>query len=125
MEFIGLQGIPVRTKRAAMLLNLVCTKEGQEPVSVRVRNLSETGIGGVVVGNATFAVGEAAALAFKNFGSIPSRVVWVDGDKIGFAFDQTIEIDRIKSAREWNGPTFDISKKHLVADKCWRPGWRE
>jgi hypothetical protein len=125
MDFIGLKGIPVRTKRAAMLLNVVCTKEGQGPVTVRVRNLSETGIGGVVMGNADFVVDEVVALTFKNFSAIAARVVWIEGDKIGLAFDQPIQIERIKSAREWNGPSFDISRKHMVADKCWRPGWRE
>jgi hypothetical protein len=118
----GLRGTPARGKRAAMLLEVKCTKAGQEPVTLRVRNLSETGLGGVLKKHVVFATEEPVALAFKNFGSVAARVVWVEGDKIGFAFDQPIELQRINCAREWNGPGFDIADKHIVANKCWRPG---
>jgi PilZ domain len=112
-----------RQSRAAMLLNVTCTKEGQTPVLLRVRNLSSTGLGGVLRDPAIFAMGEVVSLAFKQFGPVPARVVWVSGAKIGFAFDQPVVLQSIASARDWNGPGFDVDQKHVIADKCWRPGW--
>ena len=64
-------------------------EDGEDPVSVRVRNLSAGGM--MVEGDFQIKRGTRVAAELRNVGPVAGTVVWVIGRRLGVAFDEQID----------------------------------
>lgn len=112
-----------REQRAAMLLQVRCSIVDGAYFTIRVRNLSRYGLGGVCMQKVTVGEGRAVAVAFRNVSPISAQVMWFKGDEIGIRFDEQVDIDLITEARSWTGPGFTVERNHEIAQRCYRPGF--
>ena len=58
-------------------------------VTLRIRNLSATGLGGDLVPG--MIQGEVLILTLRGIGEIGGRVAWIAGSRFGRSFDQSID----------------------------------
>ncbi len=114
---------PSREQRAATLLQVRCSIADGSYFTIRVRNLSSHGLGGLCLQKINVSEGRGVAVAFRNVSPISAQVMWFNGNEIGIHFDQPIDMERIAEARAWTGPGFAVDKNHEVADRCYRPGF--
>src|SRR3546814_18970954 len=79
-----------KAKRDSLfLLTSVSSPDGHARGKVRVRNLSAKGL----MADCPFPIieGEAVILNVRGVGPVSGAVVWINGDKIGVAFDNPID----------------------------------
>jgi PilZ domain len=58
---------------------------------IRVRNISEHGLGGQLETDRIRLRGQRIKLAFRGVGSVSGQIAWVDGKNVGIAFDSPVE----------------------------------
>ena len=88
--------------RESMLLMASVAIEGQaEPVRVRVRNLSPTGM--MAEGEFTVERGGRVTVELRNIGKIKGSIAWVHAERIGIAFDTEIEPRMVRTKIEHKG----------------------
>jgi PilZ domain len=107
--------------RASTLLSAKCVAEGEIEQGVRIRNLSDTGLGGVCVSGLGFTRGQALTVWLRDTSWIKGRVVWADGRRFGVIFDRPIDVASFNSAAKWNGPEFEVAALHAPVKRTWRP----
>jgi PilZ domain len=112
-----------RQPRVALYIQAHCTNEAGELFVVRVKNLSETGVGGSCSGVPPVSVGEEITLDLRDARRIRGEVVRVDRNIIGIAFSRRLNAERLDIKAWWTGPSFEVADMHKVADRCWRPGF--
>ncbi|HZV56559.1 MAG TPA: PilZ domain-containing protein [Sphingobium sp.] len=79
-----------RAKRDSLfLLAEVIRETGEAMGKARVRNLSATGL--MADGDFVFLVGDRLVFDLRGVGAVGGRVVWVEGKRLGFAFDRAID----------------------------------
>jgi len=66
----------------------------EEPVMVRVRNLSAGGM--LAEGGAKVSQGSAVEVELRNVGVVPGRIVWVGEGKFGIAFDRPVNPQAVR-----------------------------
>ena len=77
-------------RRGSVLLQPQARRPGQsESVTLRIRNLSATGLGGDLVPG--MIQGEVLILTLRGIGEIGGRVAWIAGSRFGRSFDQSID----------------------------------
>lgn len=87
---------PERPKRKALLSNAHGARDDGAPIEVRVRNLSDTGLGGVAT--QTLARGERIRIEIKGIGEIAGCVAWARGVSFGMVFDQPVDTRKFEVA---------------------------
>jgi hypothetical protein len=90
-------GVETRSvsRDSLFLLADIRIEQGAETHRVRVRNLSDGGM--MAEGNLKVQRGHRVDVNFRNIGSVPGSVAWVQDDRFGIAFDE--EIDSQKARR--------------------------
>lgn len=83
-----------RPQRKAFLTTATLSREGAREASVRVRNLSRTGLGGVA--SQPFPRGEELTVNLKGIGPVHGRVAWSEGGRFGMAFDKEIDLESLE-----------------------------
>jgi hypothetical protein len=114
---------PSREQRAATLLQVRCSIVDGAYFTIRVRNLSRYGLGGLCLQKIDICEGQGVAIAFRNVSPISAQVMWFKGDEIGIRFDHPVDLERIAEARAWTGPGFAVDSNHEIAERCYRPGF--
>lgn len=83
-----------RAKRKALLATARLVDKSGDTVSVRVRNLSQTGLGGVA--SDPLESGAAYHVELKGIGRVDGRIVWTNGTRFGMQFDREIELEALE-----------------------------
>ncbi len=96
--------------RAATLLNARCIDEAGHECIVRVRNLSELGLGGKITAGSAPRLDDDVALVLRSQKRIYGKVVRIARGDIGVAFDLPFEMDSLASV--WHGPAFEVADLH-------------
>lgn len=79
-----------RAPRDSMLLSAELESlEGARRATVRVRNISATGL--MFEADETFRAGEAVAITLRGVGRVTGRIVWRELDRMGMALDGEID----------------------------------
>jgi PilZ domain len=110
-----------RKPRRAYLVKAECENADGQIVFVRIRNLSATGMGGVVEKGLNFVNDEAIKLCFRGQRKIAGKVIWVRAKSFGVTFDRAINPEEILAGITQVGQTFAVDPMHQVEDRCWRP----
>ncbi len=86
---------PERAKRDSLfLLAEVIRETGEAGGNAKVRNLSATGL--MADCALAFLVDDRLVFDLRGIGPVAGRVAWVDGMRIGFAFDRAIDPQRAR-----------------------------
>ncbi len=107
--------------RASTLLSAKAIGNAGVEIGIRIRNLSETGLGGVCVTGFGFRNGEKVTVMLRDESWIAGRVMWVDGRRFGAVFDQRIDVVRFNEAARSTRPDFEVTALHAVEKRAWRP----
>lgn len=83
-----------RPKRRALMTTATFAHEGGGTVRVRVRNLSETGLGGTATMPLT--KGETYCVELKGIGEVRGTIMWVAAERFGMEFERPINLDRLE-----------------------------
>jgi|GEM_PF-2409771 len=78
-----------RTKRTAMLRKTDLHRANGQRSAARLRNLSETGLGGV--SDIPLMSDEALSVILDGIGAVKGHVAWADGKNFGMVFDDAID----------------------------------
>jgi PilZ domain len=78
-----------RRERTAMLRKAELQRADGLCGTARLRNLSETGLGGV--SDLELALNEDLAVTLDKIGTVKGHVAWVEGKSFGMAFDAVID----------------------------------
>jgi len=78
-----------RAKRTAMLRKTDLHRANGQRSAARLRNLSETGLGGV--SDILLVPDEGLSVTLDGIGPIKGHVAWVDGKNFGMVFDEAID----------------------------------
>ena len=101
------------TNRDSMFLMAGLATEGQaEPVRVRVRNLSPTGM--MAEGEFEIERGARVTIELRNIGKVKGSVAWVHAERIGIAFDEEIEPRMVRAKIEHKGSEVPVYARPAV-----------
>lgn len=82
-----------RAKRTAMLRKTDLRRANGQRGTARLRNLSETGLGGV--SDIFLASDEDLSITLDGIGSVKGHVAWADGKNFGMVFDEAIDPENL------------------------------
>jgi len=86
-------------QRDKLLLSAICLWPArQSEERLKVRNVSATGL--MAEGTTGAVVGEKVLLELRNVGPVEGMVAWVQGNRFGVAFTQTINPSLLRSPAE-------------------------
>lgn len=88
-----------RARRAATLLVVKCHRQDGGHATLRVQNLSATGLKGESPDIGDFALNEAVSIHFRNLAPVAARVIWYEGSEIGLKFDNPVDLEQLSHAR--------------------------
>jgi hypothetical protein len=109
------------TKRTAMLLDVTCVGSDGEQAVIRVRNLSETGLGGDVTKGLIPLEAQMVTVSLRDDQKTRGTIIWTEGKQLGIAFAQLLDMQSLKQS--WTGPRFEVDARHKVdGSACHRPG---
>jgi hypothetical protein len=114
-------GVAERKPRQSFLFKVECENADGQIVLVRVRNLSETGLGGVVEKGLSFVDGETVKIMFRGQRMVSGKIIWVRNKGFGVTFDRIVDPKEILDAIHGAQPSFEVDDMHKVEDRCWRP----
>jgi hypothetical protein len=107
-----------RAARDSLFLNTEIRVQGvRDPIPVRVRNLSATGM--MVDGHPAFTDGAEIVTDLRGIGDVKGRIAWTMAQRAGVAFDE--EIDPVK-ARTPAGQVKHATYQRPPVDQTSRPG---
>jgi PilZ domain len=107
-----------RAARDSLFLNTEIRVQGvRDPIPVRVRNLSATGM--MVDGHPAFTEGAEIVTDLRGIGDVKGRIAWTMAQRAGVAFDE--EIDPVK-ARTPTGQVKHVTYQRPPVDQTSRPG---
>ncbi len=92
-----------KSGRFSIYVFVVCRFRDGGSERIRVRNLSELGLGGQLEGDRETEQGQPISLAFRGMEPVDGRIAWVDGRNIGIAFASPIEPSRVLSGLSSRG----------------------
>lgn len=113
-----------RAKRRALLTTTALRDEAGGRNDVRIRNLSERGLGGVA--EMTLEPGQAVSIVLKGIGSVKGRVVWTSGKSFGMEFTDPIDLDQlyVPSGDIVQAPLrFSVASRYQPVQDYKRPGF--
>ena len=82
---------------------------------IRVRNLSAGGMMGE--GSVAVDSGSQVEVAMPNFGSVPGRVAWVQGDRFGVAFADEIDPEIVFGSNAVASDAGDPERAGVASDR--------
>ena len=88
-----------RARRTTTLLVIKCERKDGTSATLKVRNLSATGLKGDCPDIADFGLNEDVKLLFRNVAPVAAQVIWYEGSEVGFKFHNPVDLDRISRAR--------------------------
>jgi len=104
-----------RAKRTAMLRKTrLHTAKGLRS-AVRLRNLSETGLGGV--SDIHLMQNEGLSISLDGIGPVKGHVAWVNGKRFGMVFDEAIDPENLAN----NHLEFVTAPKGFKVHDCFQP----
>jgi hypothetical protein len=89
----------VRPPREATLIVASCEKSDGQVAQLRVRNLSETGFGGVCAQFCDFDPDELVRITFRGMSPIAAKIERFDGRDVGISFVKRLDLNRVHAAR--------------------------
>jgi hypothetical protein len=110
-----------RKPRRSFLFKVECENAEAQVVLVRVRNLSATGMGGIVEKGLNFVDGETVKVAFRGLRKVSGKIIWIRGKSFGVTFERAVAPDEILASLNADRPSFEVDPMHKVEDRCWRP----
>ena len=88
-------------------------------VRMRVRNISQTGCGGVADLPHKLKANLPVIVHFAGHPEIDATMVRVDGANVGLRFDETVDLERIRNGRVNPAPKFEPLSMHKVETPKW------
>jgi hypothetical protein len=115
MSFIDIDLVPESRRsgaktRASMLMHAQCVGADGSECIIRVRNLSDTGLGGFVLSGVTPLPNQNVTLIIRYEHRMAARVIWVDGARVGIAFAKRFDVGSLN--QRWSGPGFEVADLH-------------
>lgn len=95
----GATSMPRRARRMATLLVVRGERSSGAQFSLKVRNLSATGLKGDCPDVIDFAVNEPVQIHFRNVEPVAAEVMWYEGAEVGFKFRDPVDLEEISRAR--------------------------
>ncbi|GAC1577660.1 MAG: hypothetical protein NVS3B5_09850 [Sphingomicrobium sp.] len=89
----------VRTPRVRTLLTARLQRADGWSTTIRVRDLSETGLGAVRGNFVDLVVGENVQIGFLNVEPVAAEVISLSDTLIGFRFRNRVDLERLAKAR--------------------------
>jgi hypothetical protein len=114
-----------RAPRASMLLRARSINDAGDAFWITVRNLSNEGLGGICKDAPPVIVGELMQLTIRGIRSIDAQVAWIDGERIGIAFQRNFNPARLNINGWWQGPDFKVAEMHQISETCYRPATQQ
>ncbi len=94
---------------------------GKEPLDVRIRNLSSTGM--MVESPVLGTVGTAVHIELKGIGKCAARIAWIAEKRMGIALDEIIDPLKARPTKQVAGETAAYLKPTIaLASQLRRPG---
>ncbi len=126
MSYIDIELVPESRRsgvksRASTIMVAKCIVEKGGHQDIRIRNLSNTGLGGLCVGGFGFARGDKVTIILRETTWITGCVVWADGRRFGIIFDRPFDTGRLDIGSWWKGPKFEVAALHAPVERSWRP----
>lgn len=84
-----------RAKRTAMLRKTDLYRANGQRSAARLRNLSETGLGGI--SDIPMVPEEDLSVTLDGIGTVKGHVAWADGKNFGMVFDEAIDPEKLTS----------------------------
>jgi ribosomal protein L35AE/L33A len=116
------QGLSERRSRVSTLLAARCVTPDGRTAAVKVRNLSDTGLGGDCGESSQFLIGDRVFVSLRHVDNIPGHIVRITPGSISIRFTVTLDPQRLGLKGWWHGPDFEVEERHRTGQKCWRPG---
>lgn len=95
----GDEPVSPRARRVTTLLVVKGQRASGSTFSMKIRNLSETGLKADCPEVFDFAVNEAVQIHFRNLAPVAAEVMWYEGREVGFKFRQPVDLEEISRAR--------------------------
>lgn len=114
-----------RAKRTALLTKADLLRDGATVGTVRVRNMSASGLGGI--SSVPLREGDAIEIVINGIGAIGGEVVWADGDRFGMRFDHEVDLGALKMSEPVLAKRpdyFTYAKRFVTEENYRRPGLR-
>lgn len=107
--------------RLSMLFFVDCFLAGDVSERIRVRNMSETGLGGDFGGEILLVKGQRIEICFYGTVYVQGHVAWANGNRIGVHFEKRIDLAQLRL--RGGGPTksYEAPERVKPADRFWRP----
>ncbi len=109
-----------RNPRAATLLRADCIRADGETIKMRVRNLSETGFGGLCDCVVDFDSDEAVKIHFPHMSPVKAVIKWYAGKEAGVQFSKTLDLKRVAEARAASFTAPAVHGLHAAAEGFWQ-----
>ncbi len=109
-----------RNPRAATLLRADCIRADGETIPMRVRNLSETGFGGLCDSVVDFDSDEAVKIHFPHMSPVKAIIKWYAGKEAGVQFSKTLDLKRVAEARAAAVAAPAVHGLHAAAEGFWQ-----
>lgn len=119
-DFIPAPKLDRKTERIALILVAELDTLTGTRIRIRVRNLSQTGFGGVTSDvHHHLMPDQPVKIGFGSYDGIEATVVRVDGKNLGLRFDEVVDLDRIRTSRVSPPSTFVPLGMHQVETPQW------
>lgn len=114
---------PERPKRKALLSVAAGERGNGDPIDVRVRNLSGTGLGGVA--SESLERGETIRVEIKGVGEVEGCVAWTRGASFGMVFDRPIDAAKFEVAQPFLPVPehYSVNRRFRPVTEFKRPGF--
>lgn len=110
------------TNRLSMFFFVDCILASNVRRRLRVRNLSETGLGGDFGNDMTLLNGQRLTICFYGKMLVDGHVAWVDGVRVGVRFDKRIDLAQLRLRSDRTANSHDVPDRARIAGRIWRPG---
>jgi hypothetical protein len=107
--------------RASTFIGAKCVDGRGVEHSIRIRNLSETGMGGECVSGFGLCKGQSVTVLLRESTWATGEVVWTDGRRFGMVFDHAFGAADLNIKAWWTGPSFEVSALHAPVASKGRP----
>jgi hypothetical protein len=77
------------SQRDSLFVMATMRRAGEQPSTIRVRNLSRTGL--MAEATASFVPGDPVEVELRGIGAVAARVMWREAARLGVSFDTPID----------------------------------
>jgi PilZ domain len=88
---------------------------------IRVRNLSETGLGGDLGDDIALAKGQRVTICFYGTLLVDGHIAWIDGERVGVCFDKRIDLAQLRLRSDGSANPHQVPDRTRPAGRFWRP----